>query len=243
MENLSACHSKDLKKKRKNKKKKKSGSSRTKFSSDLDNENDEIDEITRTVRLVDKMFGTTSQQQENHRPEVDPKEHSSAGVLHIQHKNLNPQTEIKRMFGKVVNQEQQKKRRAGSNRVLRAVVMTNPKDNWPPITRTGLSMNLVAAPEGETLGGGDKNKNLLHFAFEHSQTYRAIQKKFLESVESFESDNIVRIINMQPYHIDVSINCNNMTHCITKLFSLSGFDSNVRSLQDIGGRPDGGRTD
>lgn len=167
MENLSACQQRDLKKKRKNKKKKKSGP-KAKFSSDLDNdENDVEDEITRTVRLVDKMFGTTSQQQENQRPEVEKSEQSQS-ILHVQHKNLNPQTEIKRMFGKVVNQEQQKKRRAGSNRPLRQVIMTNPKDNWSPITRTGLSMNLVAAPEGETLGGNEKNKNLLYFAFDHS---------------------------------------------------------------------------
>lgn len=169
MENLSASQHRELKKKRKNKKKKKAGSSsKAKFSSDLDNENDDVeDEITRTVRLVDKMFGTTSHQQENHRPEVEKHQDHSQNVLHVQHKNLNPQTEIKRMFGKVVNQEQQKKRRAGSNRPLRAVIMTNPKDNWPPITRTGLSMNLVSAPEGEAVN--EKNKNLLYFAFEHSQ--------------------------------------------------------------------------
>jgi hypothetical protein len=164
---LSASQQRDPKKKRKNKKKKKGP--KAKFSSDLDNEeNDVEDEITRTVKLVDKMFGTTSYQQENQRPEVGKSEQIHS-VLHIQHKHLNPQTEIKRMFGKVVNQEQQKKRRAGSNRPLRQVIMTNPKENWPPITRTGLSMNLAPAPEGETLSGNEKNKNLLYFAFDHSQ--------------------------------------------------------------------------
>lgn len=167
MENLSVCQQKELKKKRKNKKKKKSGP-KSKFSSDLDNEeNDLEDEIARTVRLVDKMFGTTSHQ-ENQQPEVEISVQSQ-NILHIQHKHLNPQTEIKRMFGKVVNQEQQKKRRAGGNRPLRQVIMTNPKDNWPPITRTGLSMNLVSTLEGEVLNATEKNKNLLYFAFEHSQ--------------------------------------------------------------------------
>lgn len=37
-----------------------------------------------------------------------------------------------------------------------------------------------------------------------AQSYRAIQQKFQESVESIDSNNIVKIINMQPYHIDVS---------------------------------------
>lgn len=179
MENLSIkSQPKDMRKKKKNKKKRKiGGGGKSKISSeDQDQENDEIeDEITRTVRLVDKMFGSTSHHHHHHhhhqgnqQTELEKAEQLQ-NVLYIQNKNLNPQTEVKRMFGKVVNQEQQKKRRgAGNIRSLRTVTMTNPKDNWPPITRTGLSMNLVAAPEGETLSGNEKKKNLLYFTFEHS---------------------------------------------------------------------------
>lgn len=121
------------------------------------------------------MFGTSTQHHHHHhrhsQADADKQSDQILSVLSIQHKNLNPQTEIKRMFGKVVNQEQQKKRRGlGNVRSLRAVVMTNPKDNWPPITRTGLSMNLVPSLEtGETLAGSDKKKNLLYFSFDHSQ--------------------------------------------------------------------------
>lgn len=176
MENLSiGQQQKDMKKKKKNKKRRKTGAHYAKkmSSEDQDFENDVEDEITRTVRLVDKMFGTTStthhhhHQHESHEMEND----QTQNILSIQHKNLNPQTEVKRMFGKVVNQEQQKKRRGvGSVRPLRSVIMITPKDNWPPITRNGLSMNLVPAPEGEiTLAGNDKKKNLLYFAFDHSQ--------------------------------------------------------------------------
>lgn len=173
MENLSVCQQKDLKKKKKNKKRRKIGP-KPKMSSDLDQENDEIeDEITRTVRLVDKMFGTSHQYHHQQRSENSQQAEADnvLSILSIQSKNLNPQTEIKRMFGKVINQEQQKKRRgAGNVRSLRTVILTTPKDNWPPITRSGLSMNLVPAPEGEiTLAGNDKRKNLLYFAFEHSQ--------------------------------------------------------------------------
>lgn len=176
MENLSVSQHKDKQKKKKNKKRRKTGP-RSKMSSE-DQENDiedeREDEITRTVRLVDKMFGTSTfhqQRQEtstsSHRMEAD----LLLNVLSIQHKNLNPQTEIKRMFGKVVNQEQQKKRRGiGNVRSLRVVMISNPKDNWPPITRSGLSMNLVPAPEGEmSIAGNDKKKNLLYFSFDHSQ--------------------------------------------------------------------------
>jgi Transcriptional repressor TCF25 len=42
------------------------------------------------------------------------------------------------------------------------------------------------------------------FGFVLAQSYRAIQQTFLQSVESIDSNNIVKIINMQPYHVDVS---------------------------------------
>ncbi|KAG5681607.1 hypothetical protein PVAND_011023 [Polypedilum vanderplanki] len=198
MENLSICQQKDSKKKRKNKKKKRGP--KQKISSE-DHENDE-DEITRTVRLVDKMFGTTSSPSTSialNQPENETNTNERM-LLHIQHKNLNCKTEMKRMFGNIVNQEQQHKRRRGVGPNYRVnKILTNPKDTWPPINRTGLSMNLVPALSPET---SENNKNLLYFSFEHSQSYRTIQKKFLECVETIDSNNIVKIINMQPYHID-----------------------------------------
>lgn len=52
--------------------------------------------------------------------------------------------------------------------------------------------------------GGSRNisKSLIWFRFEHNATYRALQQKFLTAVESMDSDNIIQIINMQPYHVD-----------------------------------------
>lgn len=40
------------------------------------------------------------------------------------------------------------------------------------------------------------------FKYEHSTTYRQLQQKFLHAVESMDSDNIIAIINEQPYHVD-----------------------------------------
>lgn len=167
MENLSAsANAKDIKKKRKNKKKRRTGPRQKVSSEDVDGDND--DEITRTVKLVDRMFGTSS----NHNlplrvdplPPLLPVEKT---LLSVQHKNLNPQTELKKMFGKVVNQEQQKKRRGGNFRSIKSVyLMTNPKDSWPPVNRTGLYMNLVPNPDTSSTAG---DGNLLHFSFEHCE--------------------------------------------------------------------------
>lgn len=51
---------------------------------------------------------------------------------------------------------------------------------------------------------GSKNmcKSLIWFRYEHNASYRQLQQKFLTAVESMDSDNIIQIINQQPYHVD-----------------------------------------
>lgn len=195
MENLSASNNVKNQKKKKNKKKRRTGAKQRVSSEDIDGE----DEITRTVKLVDKMFGTT--QSGSAATQFEIRSESSTplqkSVLQVFNKNLNPHNELKRMFGKVVNQEQQKKRRGGNFRSLKPSLMTNPKESWSNPNRSGIFMNLAQNTDSS-------HKNLMFFSFEHSQSYRAVQQKFLQSVESIDSNNIVQIINMQPYHIDVS---------------------------------------
>lgn len=54
------------------------------------------------------------------------------------------------------------------------------------------------------------NRNAVHFTFEHSTSYRVLQQRFLAAVESMESDNIIQIINQQPYHVDSLIQLSEM---------------------------------
>jgi hypothetical protein len=114
------------------------------------------------------MFGTSTSHIEPHSADPTPHYHAQKTLLSIQYKNLNPQTELKRMFGKVVNQEQQKKRRGGNFRSMKASLMTNPKDTWPPVNRTGLYMNLVQTPDATPTGSNARDdKHVVHFSFEH----------------------------------------------------------------------------
>lgn len=199
-------------KKRKKKKKKKTGkymSSSARRSSE-DNADAE-DDFTRTVKEVDKLFGDY-EKSENSPALANSASGSSAptggakSLLSVQHKNLNPQYEMKRMFGSKVVADQQNKRRnnRGAPRILKSTYLVNPKDNWPPVGKSGIYMNLVQAPEQPLGGSGAKavEKNVVYFAFEHSPSYRQIQQKFLQAVESMDSDNIIKIINQHPYHVD-----------------------------------------
>lgn len=82
---------------------------------------------------------------------------------------------------------------------MKPTTMVNCKENWPQMGKSGLSMNFI-----------ENKKGVQYFAYEHSQTYRQIQNKFLDAVESLNPDNIVAIINDHPYHIDALIQLSNL---------------------------------
>lgn len=63
-----------------------------------------MDEIIRTLKEVDKMFGDTNRSANVALATTNP---VIKQLLSVQHKNLNPSYEMKRMFGsKVVQAEQ-----------------------------------------------------------------------------------------------------------------------------------------
>lgn len=79
---------------------------------------------------------------------------------------------------------------------MKATWLVSMKDNWPQITKTGLSMS-VSDSKGSA--------GVQLFNFEHSVNYRVIQNRFFDAVESINPNNIVEIINEHPYHIDALI--------------------------------------
>uniref|UniRef100_A0A8C7CY60 Transcription factor 25 (basic helix-loop-helix) n=1 Tax=Oncorhynchus kisutch TaxID=8019 RepID=A0A8C7CY60_ONCKI len=105
-------------------------------------------------------------------------------------RNLNPETELKRYFGaRAVLGDQRPRQR--QRQFHRSTWMTIPKDTWPRFSRPGISMTLLESRDG-----------LQYFTFEHSRDYQQIQFKFLNSVESMDPNNIVALLQMNPYHID-----------------------------------------
>uniref|UniRef100_A0A8C8FRU9 Transcription factor 25 n=1 Tax=Oncorhynchus tshawytscha TaxID=74940 RepID=A0A8C8FRU9_ONCTS len=111
-------------------------------------------------------------------------------VLYVEHRNLNPETELKRYFGaRAVLGDQRPRQR--QRQFHRSTWMTIPKNTWPRFSRPGISMTLLESRDG-----------LQYFTFEHSRDYQQIQFKFLDSVESMDPNNIVALLQMNPYHID-----------------------------------------
>lgn len=103
-------------------------------------------------------------------------------------------------------------RRNGRGRPFKTTWLVTPKDNWPAPSKIGISMAIDSTKSCESEPSSasgrsplcqlNKAKGVQWFVFEHSATYRQLQHKFLAAVESMDSDNIIKIINHQPYHVD-----------------------------------------
>lgn len=84
---------------------------------------------------------------------------------------------------------------------MKSTWLVTPKENWPPVTKTGIFMSVEQIPDTED-HVRNLSRNLVWFTFEHNSSYRLLQEKFLKAVESMDSDNIIQVINQQPYHVD-----------------------------------------
>ncbi|XP_052815110.1 transcription factor 25-like [Mya arenaria] len=176
--------------KKKRKKKKKKNKEQEKNDIEVIEGEDEIDAGLREVnQLLDNAnigeanFSTTS--------EALP---CCKALLSVEHKNLNPDTELKRIFGSRVIREEGMRRRHQGRRRQKSTWLATPQDSWPPIGRTGLSMRMI-----------EQRNGCQFFVFEHSHSYQKVQFQFYDAVESLNPQNIGDIISMHPYHIDAMI--------------------------------------
>lgn len=125
---------------------------------------------------------------------------------------------------RLVKNKRSRNARVAAVSTSRNTWLVTPKETWQPVTRMGLSMNLahphhgdqVSSPTGgpSSMGGGGGgagsnssnqtggSSDVIYFNFEHNKAYRALQERFLAAVESNDTENIVRILDSQPYHID-----------------------------------------
>lgn len=178
-----------LRKKRKKKKKLRSQKS---IEGQLDH-----DDIDATVEEVNRLLGNTSDEKPPKKDESSSAKGLKRSLLCVEHRNLNPENEMKRIFGtKVIQAEHgsnRTKRGRGRSNVNRSWILANPK-NWQNVGKSGLTMDHL-----ETID------NIHYFTLVHSKLYQSAQFKFLEAVESFNPDNLVAILNMHPYHVDTLI--------------------------------------
>lgn len=171
-EQLNCTNKSRKKKKRKKNKKNTSGDSQEEAKSE------NIDSL-----LENNTNGLVYQAENTINPDSRP-------LLYVEHRNLNPETELKRYFGaRAVLGEHRPRQR--QRQPLRSIWLTTVRDNWPRYSKTGLSMHLLETKSG-----------IQYFTFEHNRDYQQVQFKFLEAVDSMDPHNIVILLQVNPYHID-----------------------------------------
>nr|CAG4651240.1 EOG090X0BCY [Simocephalus serrulatus]SVE94435.1 EOG090X0BCY [Simocephalus serrulatus] len=151
--------------------------------------NKQTQQSANNIEDLDDEFLVTNTPVNGHGPTIT-KQVPSKNVLTLEQKNLNPDNELKKIFGSRVVASAQKKKARG-RAYVKSTWLMNAKDNWSQIKKTGLSMSLDHTKEG-----------CFYFKYEHNKEYRQIQFDFWDAVSSLNPANIVAIVNMHPYHID-----------------------------------------
>ncbi|NXL06557.1 TCF25 factor, partial [Mesembrinibis cayennensis] len=145
-----------------------------------DNDLEDIDSLLEKIEETD---GLSQQTQSGIIADSRP-------LLYVEHRNLNPENELKRYFGaRAVLGDQRPRQR--QRQYVRSTWLTAPKNTWPRYSKTGIAMQLV-----------DTRRGVQYFTFEHHREYQQVQFKFLDAVESMDPNNIVLLLQMNPYHVD-----------------------------------------
>lgn len=174
--------------KRKRKKKKKRGRVRIPASSEdpTDNDKDDIDNI------IEEVNALTSGAPQQATVEKSANDKVKKNLLVVEHKHLNPQNEMKRIFGsRVVQANENNRRRGRTHKSGRSTWIVPELISWTRHPRPGISMVVVETTPGYQV-----------FKYVHSQSYQQCQFRFLEAVESLNPENIMMLLNQEPFHVD-----------------------------------------
>ncbi|XP_074645332.1 ribosome quality control complex subunit TCF25-like [Tubulanus polymorphus] len=190
-------HQNDVKIKKKKRKRKKNKNANVESagcnSISTSKKEDDIDEVEAAIQEVNAILGDKIDDVPLQRQHSTEPQSITSSLLNVEHRNLNPENEMKKIFGsRVVQSAAENNRRRQRNRIHhRSGWLAQPKDTWPPIQNEGLSMNLI-----------EKSNGLMYFTFVHSTSYQQTQFRFLDAVESYDPQNIMDVLKYHPYHID-----------------------------------------
>ncbi|XP_010577859.1 PREDICTED: transcription factor 25 isoform X2 [Haliaeetus leucocephalus] len=152
------------------KKKKKRKTKKTSAGETL--EDNDLEDIDSLLEKIEDTNGLSQQTQSGIIAGSRP-------LLYVEHRNLNPENELKRYFGaRTVLGELRPRQR--QRQYVRSMWLTGPKNTWPRYSKTGITMQLV-----------DTRRGVQYFTFEHHREYQQVQFKFLDAVESMDPNNIV----------------------------------------------------
>ena len=185
-----------------------------KVTSDRTGKKDEIDRALESLAIKSRDGSYTLSN-----PPRDESYTQLCRLLEVESKHLNALNEMKRLFGHIMESEEERfqpARRRGrvpqqldlggaltaryspvskgqglAGLALRRNVFIAGKEEWPKATSGGLGMEI-----DRTDGDGTK-----HYRFVHNTAYQDIQRQFQSCVESMDPQRMIHMLQFNPYHI------------------------------------------
>ncbi|BFZ58822.1 hypothetical protein PYCC9005_005887 [Savitreella phatthalungensis] len=116
--------------------------------------------------------------------------------LQVDIKGLDPNVEMRKLFGsKVIDGERTKRNTPSRN--ARKSILVPIEDNWPSDIRGNLSMDLL-----QKYDDGCRD-----FAFTHGARYRQFQLAFLSTTQAGDPQLLMNLLSRAPFHIDTLLQC------------------------------------
>lgn len=112
-------------------------------------------------------------------------------VLTVEHRFLNPDNELRRIFGARTVLEDINYRQRSRTKTLRGTWLTSPTSNWPKLSKCGLGMKCV-----------EKSQKYQYFTYDHNKEYQNAQFEFLDAVDSSDHNEIAEVLRKNNYHVD-----------------------------------------
>ncbi|XP_037933791.1 transcription factor 25 [Teleopsis dalmanni] len=189
------------------KKKKKKRKKKTKYTGNhISSEDNELTD--KYISDIDSLIGKVADTSAKTQKTIPPRIEICKSLLTVELKNLNPQYEMRRTFGKRVVRVENKRGR--SKLTLKTTYMVTAKETWPPVMKNIISMKPVPAPDFDITSKDTTVQGVQWFGFEHSQKYQSVQNQFLAAVERTDFDFLTALIRSCPYHIDSIIQLSDM---------------------------------
>ncbi|KTW27614.1 hypothetical protein T552_02056 [Pneumocystis carinii B80] len=150
-------------------------------------------EIENINKISDNHNSLSKSITENHENKLQQKQ---LNLLSINLHFLDSNMEMKTLFGKkAIDNDSKKKSRKHRASFETSKFSKSPlmrfKESWSPLLNSGISMDVVNYIDG-----------IGYFKFTFSRTYQDIQQQFLSAVHTFDPNNLLILLQYNPYHVD-----------------------------------------
>ncbi|WBW74388.1 ribosome quality control complex (RQC) complex subunit Rqc1 [Schizosaccharomyces osmophilus] len=157
---------------------------------------DELKEIDEAIAELKLKYGDESKRSKEGAaaaievPNESKLKNELASLLSVNTSFLNPDLEIRKIFGRIVEKRSVNSRRSNVRR--RRYVLVQPQEGWPVLARSGLNMRLIEqTPDG-----------VCFFEFTQSRAYQEVQETFEFYVQIYDPNNLFMLLRSHPFHID-----------------------------------------